>query len=237
MQYKPPSHPTPSNHPWHPRCPSSIFCPYLTLHTTNNTLSPPCLLALGAVRMDEMLDLALASLRGHAKSAAREGLLWLLSFMPAALNEAFAPHIPRTLPGKTDTHTTTRVTPRSPFQPLSHPPNLIPPSLLVLHLSRTRTLTITLALPPSCAPLPVVLSGLSDSAESVREVALRAGQVMVSCLGSRHALLLLPSLQEGLFDEDWRIRHSSLALLGDLLFLTRYDINHITLPSYQHINT
>ena len=56
-------------------------------------------LALGAVRMDEMLDLALASLRGHAKSAAREGLLWLLSFMPAALNEAFAPHIPRTLPG------------------------------------------------------------------------------------------------------------------------------------------
>ena len=56
-------------------------------------------LALGAARMDEMLDLALASLRGHAKSAAREGLLWLLSFMPAALNEVFAPHIPRTLPG------------------------------------------------------------------------------------------------------------------------------------------
>jgi hypothetical protein len=66
----------------------------------------------------------------------------------------------------------------------------------------------------------VVLSGLSDTAESVREVALRAGQVMVSCLGTRHALLLLPSLQEGLFDEDWRIRHSSLSLLGDLLFLT-----------------
>ena len=66
----------------------------------------------------------------------------------------------------------------------------------------------------------MVLSGLSDTAESVREVALRAGQVMVSCLGTRHALLLLPSLQEGLFDEDWRIRHSSLSLLGDLLFLT-----------------
>ena len=119
-------------------------------------------LALGPQRMDEILDLALA-LRSHPKSGGREGLLWLLSFMPATLTESFAPHISRTL--------------------------------------------------------PVILAGLSDSAESVREVALRAGQVMVSCLGTNHASLLLPSLVDGLFDEDWRIRHSSLALLGDLLYL------------------
>ena len=119
-------------------------------------------LALGEERLDEILDTAL-TLRNQPKSAAREGLLWLLSFLPSVLAEGFASHIKTTL--------------------------------------------------------PVILSGLSDESEGVREVALRSGQVMVTVLGSNNALLLLPSLSEGMFDDDWRIRHSSLILLGDLLYL------------------
>ena len=119
-------------------------------------------LALGDDRLEEILDTALA-LRNNARSAAREGLLWLLSFLPAVLAEGFSSHIKTTL--------------------------------------------------------PVILSGLSDESEGVREVALRSGQVMVTVLGSNNSLLLLPSLSEGMFDDDWRIRHSSLILLGDLLYL------------------
>jgi hypothetical protein len=63
----------------------------------------------------------LLALRGHPKFAVREGVLWVLSFLPPALGPGFTPHIG--------------------------------------------------------ACLPVVLSGLTDDAESVREVALRAGQV------------------------------------------------------------
>lgn len=119
-------------------------------------------LALGADRLDEILDTALA-LRNQPRCAAREGLLWLLSFLPSVLQESFSMHIKTTL--------------------------------------------------------PVILLGLSDESEGVREVALRSGQVMVTVLGNKNALLLLPSLTGGMFDDDWRIRHSSLILLGDLLYL------------------
>lgn len=119
-------------------------------------------LALGDARLTSILQQTLP-LHLSSKGAAREGLLWLLSFLPAALHEKFAVHIPTTL--------------------------------------------------------PVILSGLSDSIESVREVAMRAGQVMVSTLGKNYTLELLPSLCEGMFDDDWHIRHSSVMLLGELLYL------------------
>ena len=67
--------------------------------------------------------------------------------------------------------------------------------------------------------LPVVLRGLCDSSEGVRDTALRAGQVMVVTLGRNHALKLLPALAGGLFDDDWRIRQSSVSLLGELLYM------------------
>jgi len=119
-------------------------------------------LALGGNRVVDVLQQTLP-LHLSTKGAAREGLLWLLSFLPAVLQESFADHIATTL--------------------------------------------------------PVVLSGLSDSIDSVREVAMRAGQIMVSTLGKTHTLELLPSLCDGMFDGDWHIRHSSVMLLGELLYL------------------
>ena len=67
--------------------------------------------------------------------------------------------------------------------------------------------------------LPVVLTGFSDTQESVREVALRAAQVLVATQGKRHSGLILPSLQSGMSDEDWRVRQNSVSLLGELMYL------------------
>ena len=118
--------------------------------------------ALGEARLASVLEQALP-MQNSQSYAAREGLLWLLSFLPSAMHNQFAPHIVTTL--------------------------------------------------------PVILEGLSDPVESVREVALRAGQVMVSTLGRSHTKQLLPALRKGILDPDWRIRHASVSLVGELLYL------------------
>lgn len=67
--------------------------------------------------------------------------------------------------------------------------------------------------------MPVILQGLSDDTDNVREVALRAGKVVISVLGMNHAVHLAPALLDGISLDDWRIRLNSLQLLGDLLYL------------------
>jgi len=119
-------------------------------------------LTLGTTRLDEILTEVLPY-STTSKGAAREGVLWLLSFLPSVLKDIFSTRI---------------------------------------------TLT-----------MPVVLSGFSDENEGVRDVAMRAGQVFVHTLGKTHSLFLLPALRDGMFSTDWRIRHSSVVLLSDLLYL------------------
>jgi len=118
--------------------------------------------ALGDARLADVLKQTLP-LRNSQSFAAREGLLWLLSFLPNSMPQVFAHHISETL--------------------------------------------------------PIVLGGLSDSTESVREIAMRAGQVMVNTLGHQYTSELLPSLCDGMFDDDWRIRHAAITLMGELLYL------------------
>jgi HEAT repeat protein len=66
--------------------------------------------------------------------------------------------------------------------------------------------------------IPPILRGLADEQETVREMALKAGKVVVKNYATTAVDLLLPELESGLFDDNWRIRQSSLQLMGDLLY-------------------
>ncbi|GAV69761.1 LOW QUALITY PROTEIN: DUF3554 domain-containing protein/CLASP_N domain-containing protein/HEAT_2 domain-containing protein [Cephalotus follicularis] len=66
--------------------------------------------------------------------------------------------------------------------------------------------------------LPSILDGLADENESVRDAALGAGHVLVEHYATTALPLLLPAVEDGIFNDSWRIRQSSVELLGDLLF-------------------
>ncbi|KAI1005693.1 eIF-2-alpha kinase activator [Podosphaera aphanis] len=66
--------------------------------------------------------------------------------------------------------------------------------------------------------IPILLQGLADDVESIRETSLRAGRLLVRNFSSRSVELLLPELERGLTDDNYRIRLSSVELIGDLLF-------------------
>ncbi|KAG9075587.1 translational activator of GCN4, partial [Ceratobasidium sp. UAMH 11750] len=66
--------------------------------------------------------------------------------------------------------------------------------------------------------IPPILNGLADPEESVRSAAMKAGRMIVSNYSNKAIDLLLPELERGMFDSGWRIRHSSITLVGELLF-------------------
>lgn len=66
--------------------------------------------------------------------------------------------------------------------------------------------------------IPILLQGLSDDVESIRDTSFRAGRLLVKNFSTRSVELLLPELERGLADDNYRIRLSSTELIGDLLF-------------------
>jgi hypothetical protein len=119
------------------------------------------LIASGTSMVEDTMRSEILPLRNYPDASTREGVLWMLTFLPPAMGQGFT--------------------------------SLIDVSL------------------------PALISGLSDDSEPVREVALRAGRVLIRSHGKVHVDKILPSLEAGLGDDDYRIRVSSLSLLGDLL--------------------
>lgn len=119
------------------------------------------LIASGTSSIDETMTTEILPLGMYPEAATREGVLWMMCFLPSAMGQAYT--------------------------------GLIDPSL------------------------PVLLSGLSDDSESVRDVAMRAGRTLIRSHGKVHVDKILPSLEVGLANGDHRIRVASLSLLGDLL--------------------
>ncbi|KAI2506869.1 HEAT repeat [Fragilaria crotonensis] len=119
------------------------------------------LVAGGAQVVEEVMKDEILPLRSHPQASTREGVLWVLTFLPSSLGQSFTPLID--------------------------------------------------------VSLPALIGGLSDESEPVRDVAMRAGRVMIRSHGKDHVDKILPSLEKGLTDEDHRIRVASLTLLGDLL--------------------
>ncbi|KAI8994402.1 armadillo-type protein [Gaertneriomyces semiglobifer] len=68
------------------------------------------------------------------------------------------------------------------------------------------------------AIIPCVLRGLADEIEPVRDASMKTGQMIVRNYATTAIDLLLPELERGLFDVNWRIRQSSVQLMGDLLY-------------------
>ncbi|KAL4869999.1 hypothetical protein BDV12DRAFT_166834 [Aspergillus spectabilis] len=66
--------------------------------------------------------------------------------------------------------------------------------------------------------IPPILAGLADDVDTIRETSLRAGRLLVKNFSSKAIDLLLPELERGLADDSYRIRLSSVELVGDLLF-------------------
>ncbi|KAG1685616.1 hypothetical protein DVH05_007823 [Phytophthora capsici] len=118
--------------------------------------------ALGIERVERTMREDILPLARHPKFSVREGVLWVMAFLPPALGKQFAMFLREAL--------------------------------------------------------PIVVAGLSDEAESVRDVAMHSGHVVVNAHALSHTRDLLPSLEAGLFDDSWRIRQSSVMLLGDLMY-------------------
>lgn len=119
------------------------------------------LVAAGTSVVEDAMHNEILPLRSHPSASTREGVLWMLTFLPSTMGQGFTPLMD--------------------------------------------------------ASLPALIGGLSDDAEPVREVAMRAGRVLIRSHGKVHVDKILPSLETGLVDEDYRIRLASLTLLGDLL--------------------
>ncbi|RNA00153.1 translational activator GCN1 [Brachionus plicatilis] len=76
-----------------------------------------------------------------------------------------------------------------------------------------------------------ILKALADDSEFLRDTSIKAGQRIVNMYADCAISLFLPELEKGLFDLNWRIRFSSVQLLGDLLYKISGVVGKMTTES------
>jgi HEAT repeat protein len=155
---------------------------------------------LGPEHVEEMLPWLLETLASETSSVERSGAALGLAEVVAVLGEEhLAALLPGVIAGCSD-----------------H-------SMAV----RDGNLTLLVHLPVACKrifephleqALPCILEGLADEAEEVRSTAMAAATKVVELYAVTRTPLLLPVLEVGLQEENWRIRESSVKLLGELLY-------------------
>ncbi|EQC31866.1 hypothetical protein SDRG_10385 [Saprolegnia diclina VS20] len=62
------------------------------------------------------------------------------------------------------------------------------------------------------------LESVSDESDGVRDVAMHAGSIVANAHALSSTKDNLPALEAGIFDDNWRLRQSSISLLGDLVY-------------------
>eukprot|EP00817_Percolomonadidae_sp_ATCC50343_P008160 CAMPEP_0117432536 /NCGR_PEP_ID=MMETSP0758-20121206/12001_1 /TAXON_ID=63605 /ORGANISM="Percolomonas cosmopolitus, Strain AE-1 (ATCC 50343)" /LENGTH=1593 /DNA_ID=CAMNT_0005222505 /DNA_START=1023 /DNA_END=5801 /DNA_ORIENTATION=- len=62
--------------------------------------------------------------------------------------------------------------------------------------------------------IPIVLEGLSDEDEDVRNICFEASSILIDLYADSAINLVLPGLKEGILHYEWRTRQSSIILLG-----------------------
>lgn len=63
-----------------------------------------------------------------------------------------------------------------------------------------------------------LLDGISDEYEHVRDASMKACYAIIDRFSQKSVELLLPHLESGLFDGNWRVRESCVKLLGELFY-------------------
>jgi HEAT repeat protein len=74
--------------------------------------------------------------------------------------------------------------------------------------------------------LPTIIAALSSDVEGVRDAAFNAAKAIIEVYGASSAALLLPVIEKGILDPMWRIRESSVDLLGRLIFKLSGKVQH-----------
>jgi hypothetical protein len=75
---------------------------------------------------------------------------------------------------------------------------------------------------------------LADENEYVRDTALKAGQRIVNLYADTAIMLLLPELEKGLFDDNWRIRYRYICLFKEVT--TNFQLHTVKkVTSYMNV--
>ncbi|EQC28257.1 hypothetical protein SDRG_13938, partial [Saprolegnia diclina VS20] len=80
------------------------------------------------------------------------------------------------------------------------------------------------------------LESLSNESDGYRDVAMHAGSIVFNSYALSNRKDILPALEAGIFDDNWRIRESSISLLGDLVYCVMPEVGPILRASLDLMN-